>query len=131
MSLIREIRTRTGIEEVSLTPKKAVVYFCRECLGWDEKTVNCGGEGITDGESQCLFHPFRQGQGRPSVKAIRNECLHCCGKSSDTVKNCHDQRCPLHPYRLGTNPERQGMGGTVANFEPQTPALSRVIRRQV
>lgn len=38
------------------------------------------------------------------LKAIRLKCLdYCCG-SSNEVKLCPAERCPLHPFREGHNP---------------------------
>ena len=40
------------------------------------------------------------------VKAIRAYCLECeCG-SSEEVKRCHIEKCPLYPFRFGKNPFR-------------------------
>lgn len=40
------------------------------------------------------------------LKAIREKCLDCCCGQSAEVKNCSIIRCPLHPFRLGSNPFR-------------------------
>jgi len=40
------------------------------------------------------------------LRAIRGQCLDCCGGSSEMVKTCTDPRCPLYPFRLGKNPYR-------------------------
>ena len=40
------------------------------------------------------------------VKAIRAKCLDCCCGSSNEVKLCHLEKCPLHPFRFGKNPYR-------------------------
>ena len=47
------------------------------------------------------------------LKAIRRKCLQCAG-SKGTVRKCTDHQCPLHNYRMGRNPSRQGIG----NFNP-------------
>lgn len=47
------------------------------------------------------------------LKAIRRKCLQCAGSKS-TVRKCTDHQCPLHDYRMGRNPSRQGIG----NFNP-------------
>lgn len=39
-------------------------------------------------------------------KAIRLKCLDCCCGSSNEVKLCPAVNCPLHPFRLGTDPYR-------------------------
>lgn len=38
------------------------------------------------------------------IKSIRLFCLECCGGSSNEVKLCPSTTCPLHPFRLGKNP---------------------------
>lgn len=41
------------------------------------------------------------------VKAIRQKCLECSGGSTKEVRGCEITNCPLHPYRMGKNPNRQ------------------------
>ncbi len=41
------------------------------------------------------------------IKAIRANCLDCCCGSSNEVKLCPIESCPLYPYRLGKNPYRE------------------------
>ena len=43
------------------------------------------------------------------VRAIRQKCLECHGGSRKAVRNCAEE-CPLHLYRMGTNPSRAGIG---------------------
>ena len=38
------------------------------------------------------------------IKAIRANCLECCGGSEAEVRRCHIDTCPLHPFRFGKNP---------------------------
>lgn len=38
------------------------------------------------------------------LKAIRLKCLDCCCGSSNEVKLCTVERCALHPFREGHNP---------------------------
>lgn len=40
------------------------------------------------------------------VKAIRAHCLECCCGSSEEVKKCPVDYCPLYPFRFGKNPYR-------------------------
>ena len=40
-------------------------------------------------------------------KAIHYQCVECMGWSAQEVKECTDPRCPLYPFRLGTNPSRK------------------------
>ena len=38
------------------------------------------------------------------TKAIRAKCLDCCCGQAYEVKLCPVERCPLHPFRFGKNP---------------------------
>lgn len=40
------------------------------------------------------------------MKAIRLKCLECCAGSSNEVRGCHMDDCPLWPYRFGRNLDR-------------------------
>ena len=49
------------------------------------------------------------------IRAIRAKCLECAG-SRKRVHDCDrgpeaSEPCPLHPYRMGRNPARVGIGG--------------------
>lgn len=44
------------------------------------------------------------------LKAIRAKCLECSGNRPLVVRHCQSVDCPLHAYRLGKNPKRQGIG---------------------
>jgi hypothetical protein len=50
------------------------------------------------------------------LKAIRFQCIECMGFSAFEVKKCTSVLCSLYPYRLGTNPDRKGIGG---EFSPK------------
>lgn len=41
------------------------------------------------------------------LKVIRLKCLECSNGSSNEVKLCPVTKCPLYPYRFGTNPDRK------------------------
>jgi len=53
-----------------------------------------------------MLYPYRLGKGRLSVKVIRKHCLECMGGSRKEVRNCLSDNCPLHGFRMGTNPNR-------------------------
>lgn len=45
------------------------------------------------------------------LKAIRLNCVMCCGGSTSKVRNCAvGDKCMLYPFRMGTdpNPARKG-----------------------
>lgn len=51
--------------------------------------------------------PAADDQPTSPVKAIRKYCLGCAGNSSNEVKLCSIEKCPLHPFRFGKNPYRK------------------------
>ena len=40
------------------------------------------------------------------LQAIRKNCIECSGGHKHIADTCHINRCPLHPFRMGTNPLR-------------------------
>ena len=48
-------------------------------------------------------------QSRPTspAKAIRAYCLECCCESTQEVRLCPAEECPLHAFRMGKNPYRR------------------------
>ena len=91
-------------KKARLSPKKAVLLFCKQCVGAATEIESCGGK-------DCPFYPYRLGKGRPPLKVIRKQCLLCMGGTRQFVKECTTTDCPLYPYREGTNPNRSGIGG--------------------
>ncbi len=59
------------------------------------------------------------------LKAIRQKCLECSGWVAPEVRRCEITNCALYPYRMGSNPERKGIGGRkhhkIASFTSVTP----------
>lgn len=43
------------------------------------------------------------------IKAIRKNCLDCCGDSYKEVELCEIDYCPLYPYRLGKRPKKMAV----------------------
>lgn len=41
---------------------------------------------------------------RPVMKAIRANCLECCGGNATEVRKCVSVRCPMWPMRMGRFP---------------------------
>jgi hypothetical protein len=90
------------------TPKEALRAYCLHCVGDVYKEIES-----CDADKEyhiCPFHPFRLGKGRPSVKIFRKFCLQCMGNHKSMVADCETKDCFCHPYRMGKNPSRQGMG---------------------
>lgn len=95
-----------------LTPKETIRAYCTECLGMKqfntEQVRDCEGDHV-----KCSFFPYRLGK-RPPVKVFRKYCLQdCMNGYRDFVADCTIEDCPNHPYRMGTNPARQGIGGNI------------------
>jgi hypothetical protein len=58
------------------------------------------------------------------VRAIRAKCLDCAGGMKE-VRQCSNESCPLHPYRMGRNPNRAGIGGRqISKSCPENPHSS-------
>lgn len=95
-----------------MTPKKAIRSHCFQCAGSADQVRNCGGhkmlgdQGNPEDGGRCWFYAYLLGKGRPSVKIIREHCLECMGGSRKQVRNCLSYTCPLHEFRMGTNPNR-------------------------
>ena len=61
------------------------------------------------------------------LKTIRAYCLQCAGGYPKEVRYCSVQECPLHFYRFGTNPHRQGVGPGRIIFGKETVVESAKI----
>lgn len=110
------------------TPLDSIRAYCVECNGGNDAEVRrCDGDGKTPGFPACLFHRFRMGKGRPSVKIIRKFCLDCMGDNRSLVSTCETTDCLCHPFRMGKNPARQGKGGG----DTARMALIRPVNRPV
>ena len=55
------------------------------------------------------------------LKAIRQKCLECTCSQPQEVRLCPCEDCALHPYRMGHNPNRQGIGGKFEQKEEDEP----------
>ncbi|MFH0806040.1 MAG: hypothetical protein V1901_04145 [Patescibacteria group bacterium] len=54
------------------------------------------------------------------IKSIRLKCLECAGRPKD-VRLCTNNSCPVYQYRLGSNPNRAGIGGRKPKIGVSTP----------
>jgi hypothetical protein len=85
------IRDKNGFRVVRMNRRRAIRYFCAECVGWDiNETNGCDGRHL-DG-SICSFHPFRSGQGKQNAKkrdaAIKKQCRYCMQGSGFSIGKC-------------------------------------------
>jgi hypothetical protein len=44
------------------------------------------------------------------LQSIRAKCVDCCAGSRVEIARCPVVTCALHPFRMGHNPNRQGLG---------------------
>lgn len=51
------------------------------------------------------------------MKAIRAKCLDCMCDQPQEVRLCPCESCPLWPYRMGHNPNRNGICGKFSKAE--------------
>jgi hypothetical protein len=58
------------------------------------------------------------------LAAIRAKCIDCSAGNMAEVRWCVVVKCPLWPYRMGTNPRRAGQGPREPVFlkKPSSPA---------
>lgn len=69
----------------------------------------------TDGEKQIMIEKLTP------TETVLAYCVHCLGMyqyNSDDIRSYQGDQafaepCPFFPYRMGTNPARQGIGGNI------------------
>ncbi len=97
------------MSEKRLTPKEAIKQECRYCLNAAKLPgpVGCDNESCNLNKTELSL-----------LKRIKTHCIECIPEqSSQGVRRCDGKVlnpephvCPLHPYRLGHNPARAGIG---------------------
>lgn len=109
-----------------MTPKKAILTECRYCLN---TTVfrGCSSE-------ICKLNDVTV---KSSLKRIKAHCITCIPEQSlqgvrkcdGKVTNPEPHICVLHPYRLGHNPKRAGLGrkGTFGEPFQKTKVCSQAV----
>ena len=97
---------------MNITPSKAIKLECKWCMG-GTRGMNCDSE-ICKLNNKSLL----------PLKRIKSHCLDCV-ETRQEVKDCtgkllsENRLCYLHPYRMGTNPKRKGIG----NLKPSLKGL--------
>ena len=110
------------------SPLQAVRAHCRWCCGGNAREVTLctarrcplwllrRGHRPTSGDveqnANVALHPSERrmsvGELHASVgavlRAIRRRCIDCSGGSLAAVRTCKRVSCPLHPFRMGENP---------------------------
>ena len=99
-----------------LSPLKAVRKYCVEtCMEGSEREVNlCSLENCPLWEYRFGKRPKGKKTRYTPIKAIRNRCMDCAESLAD-IRDCPGNGkekflCPLHPFRMGKNPQRIGVG---------------------
>jgi len=90
-----------------MTPKEAILIECRWCM--NTKTFKGCSSQVCKLNDPTLS----------SLKKIKAHCIACVPEQSlrgvrdceGHVTNPYWHKCSLHPYRLGHNPRRKGIGG--------------------
>ena len=60
----------------------------------------------TGSKNKARIADFKASLNIPTMsKAIRRNCLECCGGLAKEVKYCQVQTCHLFPYRFGRSPK--------------------------
>ena len=96
------IRYKHGFRVAKVNRRKAIRYFCAECVGWETCEIEkCNGKHL-DGY-MCSFHFFRSGKGKQNAKkrdaAIKNQCRYCMQGNFYSISRCTSRYCPIYPYR--------------------------------
>lgn len=87
------------------TPARAIRARCLDCVaGNDAEVRRCE---MTD----CQLYPLRMGRGVKGLggllNPIRRFCLWCVRGQVAEVRDCpSEDRCELHPYRMGRRPAK-------------------------
>jgi len=108
----RQLNTRIEnlTKTVNMTPSTAIKLTCKWCMG-GVKSARCDSQ-ICELNNRTLSR----------LKRIKQHCLDCV-ETRGEVKVCtsklffEDRLCYLHPYRLGHNPKRKGMGNRPGNLK--------------
>ena len=101
-----------------MTPGKAIRKFCLSCTGTSDAVKGCQGDELLNGPP-CPLYKYRTGRGRPSVKVIRKHCVHCGNGDYEFIRNCPDENCTLHKFRMGRNPNYPSRGELTGACAPQ------------
>ena len=104
-----------------MTPKQAWKLVCKQCAKTTPHKCETKICQLSD------IFKFKS-----TLKRIKAHCLDCAATDLDQpitrdVINCVDTKCPLHPYRLGKNPNRKKRAPNPDNLKKLTEA--RKLRR--
>jgi hypothetical protein len=112
----------------SRPPLRAVLAYClwccdgnasevarcpaRRCPLWHLRSGHRPTASDIEQNADVTMHPSERaatvsevyGGAGAVLKAIRRRCIDCSGGSLAEVRACKCDTCPLHPFRLGKNP---------------------------
>ena len=95
---------------MNITPSRAIKLECKWCMG--------GTRGMKCDSEICKLN----NKSLTPLKRIKLHCLDCI-ETRQEVKDCtgkllsENRLCYLHPYRMGTNPKRKGIGNLKPNLK--------------
>lgn len=104
--IARVFKLHKEIENMKITPLKAIRQNCRKCSG-DNSPRECTSK-------TCPLYSWRFGKkpeganisskARTPLKVIREYCVYCSHGELKRIKDCDIPDCPLSPFRFGKNP---------------------------
>ena len=101
------------------TPIQAIRNYCLDfcmCGSKNEVRLCPSKDKLPTDKLYCSLYKFRLGKsvkGESPLKAIRKQCIDC-SETMKEIKNCFSVNCCLFSYRMGTNPNRKGIGNNQA-----------------
>lgn len=110
---------------MAMTPGETIRKQCVECCGGVVSEIP-----TCDASKTCVFHKYRMGRGRPSVKLMRKFCLDCMCGSYEAVKDCTTPTCIVYPYRFGRAVNRGEMTEERKEKLATTLSISRTRTQQ-
>ena len=97
-----------------MTPKQAILKQCRFCMNANIFR-GCNSEYCNLNDSS--FSNLKKTK-RHCITCIPEQSVQGVRKCSGEILNPEPHKCSLHPYRLGHNPRRKGIGGKNINSRP-------------
>jgi|SRR5208283_2693969 len=109
----------------SITPKEAILIQCHYCMNT---------AAVRGCDSKICELNYRS-TAIPNLKRIKAHCKACIGSTnSHAVRKCDGKLmsgdiCSLHPFRLGHNPNRKGIGNLTHGPFSQPKTIDKAAAR--
>jgi hypothetical protein len=95
--------------------REAALCPARRCPLWLLRSGHRAKAHDVEQNADVALHPSEDplttselhNQAGVTLRAIRRRCIDCAGGSPGDVRTCSFTTCPLHPFRLGKNPNRR------------------------